>query len=971
MESKRKQEKLNKQRQKLVKDRDKILAKAAKKGKYNKFEKRLLAAKKIGLFIPVEGRYDARVSKKAGVVYTFAMAILLSVGLFAAYMGLIDSMGMNVSPFNVFVPIATIMVGLLFARTYLSPKLNWTIYSVIILIYVIGIRLNIKKLIKCVSTFFDIIHMRMQEYEGREAIATSSSSRDITLLFVMMGVFSAIVIVATVKTLGGTTLFAVFTMPCVGACMIVGIMPNFIWFIIYELIFVGVTCADGIVGYKEYGKQSEFIKKEMKIYKKQYQVSATEQMTTGAYVKIMLISMVAALMVVLVTSLVFPKDDYEKKKAGDMRDGLENELVSLEKKLNNSFNLGLDFADKINGINEIDVGEGEGKLPQLPFDVDIDKILKRVKNGGGMAFGVIPEGEISLDGTKEKMTVTVGKLTDKLYIKGYIADTYEDGRWGWNKKSYVEPRYAANYLRELEGRLYVVPYNMIIIDSTKEGSGTNFIPYFTRDVAYGHSYNEDGSILNSYEGQSYFFKYDVSLDNITDSGFEIVGSHWEELCNDYGKYVTDDDLYEFNNQYLADNFSDAYRRELVNSWIDLGYVRDIKNDVLISNSMYGVDEDYLTDYPDLLDKKVEINDQIINNVKFVQSYLSSNMTYTLSPPKNHTDLDSASFFLKESRRGYCMHFATSGALLLAEMGVPVRYVEGYVLTRENYSKARETDTEGVCVEVEGDYGVYGETNYQMYEVPVYGANAHAWVEVYLMGIGWVPVEMTKVSSLGYGFESAIEEALQGNRPTNEPIKTKEPAPTKEPVKTKEPEPTNEPKPSVQPEKTSEPKATIKPEASNDDDKDKNEDTGKISPLSLGIIIGFTCLLALITSYIIFRKTKNYRISQRLITRRGTLKYIFTVFERINKRTGIVYENDTRYDDYARLLSETYEFLSEKDALSYMESIHKELFSKEGITEEEFENVKRIYAEFVDKIFEDKNKFYVFYLKHFVMVRRNV
>ena len=969
MASKRKQEKLNKRRQKLVNDRDKLLAKAAKKGKYTKFEKKLLAAKKIGIFIPVEGRYDARLSKRAGVIYTFAMAILLSVGLFAAYMGMVDSMGMNVSAFNIFMPIVITMIGLSFVRTYLAKRFIWPIYGLVVLICGICIRFNIKKLVKCVVTFFDVFFMRMQEYEGREVIATTSTGRDITLLFVILGMLSALLIVATAKTLGGTTLFALLTLPCVGVCMIVGKMPDFIWFIVYELILVGVTCADGIVGYKEYGKQSELLKKETKIYKKQSRITVAEQATTGAYVKIMLISMVAALAVALVTALVFPKGDFEDKKADDMRKDLEDGMVKLETKLNNSFNLNLNITDKITGINEIDVGEGSGKLPDLPFFLDVDKLKERVKDGGGMAFGVIPEGPISLDGDKEKLTVTVGKLTDNLYIKGYIADTYEKGRWAWNGRSYAEPQYVSKYLEGLESRSFVVSRNTVLVDSTKEGSGTEFIPYFLTKDAYGYEYNKDGSIKSFYKGHTFFLKYDVGLDDITDRDFRIEGSHWEDLCNRDGQYVSDDDLYEFNHQYIADNFADTYRRELVNSWIEMGYVWDIKNDILISNSMYGIEEEYLTDYPDMLYKKVEINDQIINNVKFVQSYLSSNMTYTLSPPKNDTDLDSASFFLKESRAGYCMHFATSGALLLAEMGVPVRYVEGYVLTAQNYANARETDFAGTSIETDGDFGEEGEFNTQMYEVPVYGANAHAWIEVYLMGIGWVPVEMTKVSASGEGFESVIDEALQENNPTKEPEKTKEPVETKEPSSSPKPEETKKPTSSPNPEKTKEPKATIKPETSQEDNNDDSK--LNLSPLALGIIIGTICFVTLITGYAVFRKTKNYRINQMLVTRRGSLKYMFTTLEKINSKKGIVYENDIRYDDYARLLSETYEFLSEEDALSYMESMHKELFSKEGITEEEFENVKRIYGEFISSIFEEKNKFYVFYLKHFAMVRRNV
>ena len=60
-----------------------------------------------------------------------------------------------------------------------------------------------------------------------------------------------------------------------------------------------------------------------------------------------------------------------------------------------------------------------------------------------------------------------------------------------------------------------------------------------------------------------------------------------------------------------------------------------------------------------------------------------------------------------------MHFASAGTLLLRALGVPARYVSGYI-----------ADVTA------------GET------VDVPDQNAHAWVEIYLRGYGWYPVEMT-------------------------------------------------------------------------------------------------------------------------------------------------------------------------------------------------------------------------------------
>ncbi|MCM1284210.1 MAG: transglutaminase-like domain-containing protein [Muribaculaceae bacterium] len=82
--------------------------------------------------------------------------------------------------------------------------------------------------------------------------------------------------------------------------------------------------------------------------------------------------------------------------------------------------------------------------------------------------------------------------------------------------------------------------------------------------------------------------------------------------------------------------------------------------------------------------------------------------------------DTVQYFLETGHEGYCMHFASAGALILQELGVPARYASGYIVKRHAF--------------VQGDSGEY--------VAPVYDRNAHAWVEIYLENFGWVPVDMT-------------------------------------------------------------------------------------------------------------------------------------------------------------------------------------------------------------------------------------
>ncbi|MDR1495501.1 MAG: transglutaminase-like domain-containing protein [Clostridiales Family XIII bacterium] len=91
--------------------------------------------------------------------------------------------------------------------------------------------------------------------------------------------------------------------------------------------------------------------------------------------------------------------------------------------------------------------------------------------------------------------------------------------------------------------------------------------------------------------------------------------------------------------------------------------------------------------------------------------------YTLSPGPLPEGRDFVDYFLNENHRGYCVHFATSVALLLRSAGVPARYAEGFVVSPED-PQAKD-----------------GWINMN-------DSRAHAWAEIYVNGLGWLPVEAT-------------------------------------------------------------------------------------------------------------------------------------------------------------------------------------------------------------------------------------
>jgi transglutaminase-like putative cysteine protease len=102
-------------------------------------------------------------------------------------------------------------------------------------------------------------------------------------------------------------------------------------------------------------------------------------------------------------------------------------------------------------------------------------------------------------------------------------------------------------------------------------------------------------------------------------------------------------------------------------------------------------------------------------VAAIENYLRNNYKYTYNPGEVPPGKDFADYFLFEGKNGYCTHFATAMALLLRSIDIPARYVEGYVLP-----------------EKPSEENIYNVTN----------NNAHAWVEVYFEGFGWLTFEPT-------------------------------------------------------------------------------------------------------------------------------------------------------------------------------------------------------------------------------------
>ncbi len=102
----------------------------------------------------------------------------------------------------------------------------------------------------------------------------------------------------------------------------------------------------------------------------------------------------------------------------------------------------------------------------------------------------------------------------------------------------------------------------------------------------------------------------------------------------------------------------------------------------------------------------------------LQEYLQNGeFQYTLTPGSVPRNRDFVDYFL-ETKQGYCTYFASAMTVMARTLGIPARLVSGYGL------QYRDENGDWVALQ----------------------KNAHAWVECYFYGIGWIAFDPTAGSS---------------------------------------------------------------------------------------------------------------------------------------------------------------------------------------------------------------------------------
>lgn len=102
----------------------------------------------------------------------------------------------------------------------------------------------------------------------------------------------------------------------------------------------------------------------------------------------------------------------------------------------------------------------------------------------------------------------------------------------------------------------------------------------------------------------------------------------------------------------------------------------------------------------------------------ILSCLDDNVVYSKNL-LSHSEEHFVKNFLETDKSGYSVHYASAATLMFRHFGIPARYVEGYLITPKAAKEAQDSET-----------------------LVLTDRDAHAWVEYYQDGIGWLPFEVT-------------------------------------------------------------------------------------------------------------------------------------------------------------------------------------------------------------------------------------
>lgn len=483
--------------------------------------------------------------------------------------------------------------------------------------------------------------------------------------------------------------------------------------------------------------------------------------------------------------------------------------------------------------------------------------------------GNVNKGNNYSFGQKHLEIVTSQQPKDAVYLKNYTGGYYNNGRWNTvNENSFFSNMQEGNYYSMVcNNPYYILQFILdesdvmdINVHSYKSLMTGTCVPVLSQKTGSENGYT-------TYQGYNLSDFLSV-LDTVSAGGFD-------DLLGEYGAYAE-------------------------------------------STYMY-VPEDKIPRIVELCNTSGVRKGNYTAATNFIISTLNEMTTYTTSPGNAPSGVDIAEYFLFDSGKGFCQQYATTAALMYRLLGLPSRYVTGYMVTPSDFHK----NSDGTYTAIATD------------------EKAHAWVEVYVDGTGWIPTEVTfSQDEIDQGGSTAVDD----NNPTEEP--TSEEATTEPTENTTEPSDLTEP--------TTEP--------NNTNSSDNNNSMSEMLIQALKIVVTAVITVVVIIAVILFFKWR--RKGKLASLRRMKPNILLVKMVDMLHLGGYLKEYKGTESDFPEKLSELVEELSVSDIAYFVNLANKAAFGNKPIEKDEKRTAYNHYVRSAEFVFGKLNFIKKIYFKYF-------
>lgn len=525
--------------------------------------------------------------------------------------------------------------------------------------------------------------------------------------------------------------------------------------------------------------------------------------------------------------------------------------------------------------------------PDLPINPDVPSML------GSGALGHVDELSYAY---KPVLEVTMPKTKENVYIKGFVGREYNSSSWS---TATVEDKNIFNYMCSLN----ITQQNMVAeyLKSKKESISHGYYGRMKIDYL-------DGIHLNDYS-PLYPELIEEMCDSSDGTSKNLKPGFWADFYSvSYSEFfLSEEEVYEVVSDSEYRECSELYQKYVYDYYLDVN--TPIKDQLV---AQWG-------------DYDIETGKDRYELAMDIKNYLDENYTYTMKPGKLPKGKDFVEYFYNETKKGYCTYFASAAVMMFRSAGVPARYVEGYMFSSDNLFPVN-TD---YSVEFLGSYD-YSDS---YVKVEVLDSDAHAWVEYYVDGIGWIDMEVTG------GNEVMNEDMMEEPEEETTPDEPKTTEPEEETTSGEEKQTTTTPEV---------PTTTIDLESGTDVvvTKPEREFDWKILR-TIGIVFAIIIPIGTIIVVLRYRGQKTILDVKMLYNYKGTDRGRVVIvseyerFEKLMKYSGFPKKTEWSFEEYGEYLGMKCPYVGREEAHRINGWYDRVQFSNEGLTEAEIEELKSI------------------------------